>query len=111
MLPNVSGPLIVLTALATAPAILTESSLSFLGLGVQPPTPGWGSMLDTAKGCLETAPWMALFPGSATFLVRLAYVSVGASGAFQKRTASTIARTSSRSPSGARPSRRTARAP
>ena len=77
MLPNVSGPLIVQTALATAQAILTESSLSFLGLGVQPPTPAWGSMLNTAKGYLETAPWMALFPGSAIFLVVLALSLLG----------------------------------
>jgi len=77
VLPNVSGPLIVQTALATAQAILTESSLSFLGLGVQPPTPAWGSMLNTAKGYLETAPWMALFPGSAIFLVVLALSLLG----------------------------------
>jgi peptide/nickel transport system permease protein len=77
VLPNVSGPLIVQTALATAQAILTESSLSFLGLGVQPPTPAWGSMLNTAKGYLETAPWMALFPGGAIFLVVLALSLLG----------------------------------
>ncbi len=77
VLPNVSGPLIVQTALATAQAILTESSLSFLGLGVQPPTPAWGSMLNTAKGYLETAPWMALFPGTAIFLVVLALSLLG----------------------------------
>jgi peptide/nickel transport system permease protein len=77
VLPNVSGPLIVQTTLATAQAILTESSLSFLGLGVQPPTPAWGSMLNTAKGYLETAPWMALFPGSAIFLVVLALSLLG----------------------------------
>jgi peptide/nickel transport system permease protein len=77
VLPNVSGPLIVQTTLATAQAILTESSLSFLGLGVQPPTPAWGSMLNTAKGYLETAPWMALFPGGAIFLVVLALSLLG----------------------------------
>lgn len=77
VLPNVSGPLIVQTALATAQAILTESSLSFLGLGVQPPTPAWGSMLNTAKGYLETAPWMALFPGAAIFLVVLSLSLLG----------------------------------
>jgi peptide/nickel transport system permease protein len=77
VLPNVSGPLIVQAALATAQAILTESSLSFLGLGVQPPTPAWGSMLNTAKGYLETAPWMALFPGGAIFLIVLALSLLG----------------------------------
>ena len=77
VLPNISGPLIVQTTLATAQAILTESSLSFLGLGVQPPTPAWGSMLNTAKGYLETAPWMALFPGSAIFLIVLALSLLG----------------------------------
>ena len=77
VLPNVSGPLIVQAALATAQAILTESSLSFLGLGVQPPTPAWGSMLNTAKGYLETAPWMSLFPGGAIFLVVLALSLLG----------------------------------
>ncbi len=77
VLPNISGPLIVQATLSTAQAILTESSLSFLGLGVQPPTPAWGSMLNTAKGYLETAPWMALFPGSAIFLIVLALSLLG----------------------------------
>lgn len=77
VLPNISGPLIVQVSLATAQAILTESSLSFLGLGVQPPTPAWGSMLNTAKGYLETAPWMALYPGGAIFLIVLALSLLG----------------------------------
>lgn len=77
VLPNISGPLIVQATLSTAQAILTESSLSFLGLGVQPPTPAWGSMLNTAKGYLETAPWMALYPGGAIFLIVLALSLLG----------------------------------
>lgn len=77
VLPNISGPLIVQATLATAQAILTESSLSFLGLGVQPPTPAWGSMLNTAKGYLGIAPWMAIFPGIAIFLVVLALSLLG----------------------------------
>lgn len=77
VLPNISGPLIVQATLSIAQAILTESSLSFLGLGVQPPTPAWGSMLNTAKGYLEIAPWMALFPGAAIFLVVLALSLLG----------------------------------
>jgi peptide/nickel transport system permease protein len=77
LLPNILGPLIVQATLATAQAILTESSLSFLGLGIQPPTPAWGSMLNTAKGYLNIAPWMALFPGSAIFLVVLSLSLLG----------------------------------
>ena len=77
ILPNISGPLIVQVTLSTAQAILTESSLSFLGLGVQPPTPAWGSMLNTAKGYLDGAPWMALFPGLAIFLTVLGLSLLG----------------------------------
>jgi peptide/nickel transport system permease protein len=77
LLPNILGPLIVQSTLAIAQAILTESSLSFLGLGIQPPTPAWGSMLNTAKGYLNIAPWMAFFPGSAIFLVVLSLSLLG----------------------------------
>lgn len=77
LLPNISGPLIVQTSLAIANAVLAESSLSFLGLGVQPPTPSWGSMLNTARGYLADAPWMAIFPGVAIFLTVLAFNLVG----------------------------------
>lgn len=77
ILPNISGPLIVQATLTMANAILTESSLSFLGLGVPPPAPAWGAMLNTAKGYLETAPWMALFPGGALFIVVLALSLLG----------------------------------
>lgn len=77
LLPNISGALIVQTSLATANAILAESSLSFLGLGIQPPAPSWGSMLNAARGFLQDAPWMALFPGVAIFLTVLAFNLLG----------------------------------
>ncbi|WP_420596623.1 nickel transporter permease [Deinococcus sp.] len=77
LLPNISGALIVQTSLAVANAILAESSLSFLGLGVQPPTPSWGSMLNAARGYLADAPWMAVFPGLAIFLAVLAFNLLG----------------------------------
>ncbi len=77
LLPNISGPLIVQTSLAIANAILAESSLSFLGLGVQPPEPSWGSMLNAARGYLADAPWMALFPGVTIFLAVLAFNLLG----------------------------------
>lgn len=68
VLPNVMSPILVQATLAIAAAIITEASLSFLGLGQQPPNPSWGAMLNTAKGYLEQAPWMSIFPGIAIFL-------------------------------------------
>lgn len=68
VLPNVMSPILVQATLAIASAIITEASLSFLGLGQQPPGPSWGAMLNTAKGFLEQAPWMSIFPGVAIFL-------------------------------------------
>ncbi|ACS86401.1 ABC transporter permease [Musicola paradisiaca] len=68
VLPNVLSPILVQATLAIAAAIITEASLSFLGLGQQPPAPSWGAMLNTAKGYLEQAPWMSIFPGIAIFL-------------------------------------------
>ncbi|HGA3106474.1 TPA: ABC transporter permease [Enterobacter hormaechei] len=68
VLPNVMSPILVQATLAIASAIIAEASLSFLGLGQQPPNPSWGSMLNTAKGFLEQAPWMSVFPGVAIFL-------------------------------------------
>lgn len=67
ILPNVMAVIIVQSSLRMATAILTESALSFLGLGVQPPTPSWGSMLSAGRGYLEMAPWMAIAPGAAIF--------------------------------------------
>ena len=69
VLPNVLSPILVQATLAIASAIITEASLSFLGLGQQPPNPSWGAMLNTAKGFLEQAPWMSIFPGLAIFLI------------------------------------------
>lgn len=71
VLPNILAPLIVQASLLFASAIITESYLSFLGLGVQPPTPTWGNMLRNAIGFLELAPWLAWFPGAAIFLTVL----------------------------------------
>lgn len=67
ILPNVLPPLIVQVPITVAGAIIAEASLSFLGLGQQPPAPSWGSMLSTAQRFLATAPWMAVWPGLAIF--------------------------------------------
>ncbi len=77
VLPNVVPPLIVQTTLAIAAAIIAEASLSFLGLGQQPPAPSWGSMLNTAKNYMDQAPWMAIWPGAAIFLLVLAFNLLG----------------------------------
>ena len=68
ILPNVSGPLIVATTLAMGQVILFESALSFLGLGIQPPTPSWGNMLTGAQDLIWQAPMLAVYPGLAIFL-------------------------------------------
>jgi peptide/nickel transport system permease protein len=65
--PNIVPPLLVQATLAAAAAIIAEASLSFLGLGQQPPSPSWGSMLNTAKNFMSQAPWMAFWPGLAIF--------------------------------------------
>lgn len=75
--PNVMPPLIVQATITIATAIIAEASLSFLGLGLQPPTPSWGSMLNTAKNFMTQAPWMSIFPGSAIFLVVLGFNLLG----------------------------------
>ena len=77
ILPNILPPLMVQATLAIAQAIIAEASLSFLGLGQQPPAPSWGSMLNAAKGFLDQAPWMALWPGLAIFLAVLAFNLLG----------------------------------
>jgi peptide/nickel transport system permease protein len=77
LLPNIAGAVVIQATLAIAGAILAESSLSFLGLGVQPPTPSWGEMLNTARGYLRDAPWMAIAPGSLIFVSVLAFNLVG----------------------------------
>jgi peptide/nickel transport system permease protein len=75
--PNVTAPIIVQATLLMASAILTEAGLSFLGVGVQPPTPSWGSMLQTGRQYLEVAPWISLAPGTAIFFTVLAFNFVG----------------------------------
>jgi len=77
ILPNVLSPLLVHASLSTAAAITAEAALSFLGLGTQPPTPSWGSMLNVAQAYLGTAPWMAFWPGLAIFCTVLALNLVG----------------------------------
>jgi peptide/nickel transport system permease protein len=77
ILPNIVPPLLVQATLAIASAIIAEASLSFLGLGQQPPAPSWGSMLNTAQRFMEQAPWMAIFPGLSIFVVVLAFNLVG----------------------------------
>lgn len=77
VLPNITAPLIVQATLAIAAAVIAEASLSFLGLGQQPPAPSWGSMLNTAKNYIDNAPWMAVWPGLAIFLLVLAFNLLG----------------------------------
>ena len=75
--PNVLAPLIVQATLAIAGAVIAEASLSFLGLGQQPPAPSWGSMLNTAKNFVENAPWMAIWPGAAIFCLVMSFNLLG----------------------------------
>ncbi|AGB74417.1 MULTISPECIES: ABC transporter permease [Rhizobium] len=77
ILPNVFAPILVQATLTIATAIIAEASLSFLGLGQQPPAPSWGSMLNVAKNYLEQAPWMAMWPGAAIFLVVIGFNLLG----------------------------------
>jgi peptide/nickel transport system permease protein len=77
ILPNILPPLIVQSTLAIAAAVIAEASLSFLGLGQQPPSPSWGSMLNTAKNYVDNAPWMAIWPGVSIFLLVLSFNLLG----------------------------------
>jgi peptide/nickel transport system permease protein len=77
VLPNTLGPIVVGATLAVGNAIVIESSLSFLGLGVQPPTPTWGNMLMDAQSTMATKPWLTLFPGLAILAVVLAVNFIG----------------------------------
>jgi peptide/nickel transport system permease protein len=77
ILPNVTAPIIVQATLTIATAIIAEASLSFLGLGQQPPAASWGSMLNVAKNFLSQAPWMAMWPGAAIFLVVIGFNLLG----------------------------------
>ena len=77
ILPNVAGELLVLASLWTASAIRLEASLSFIGLGVRPPTPTWGQMIRDGTTYLTNAPWIAITPGIALLLTVLAFNLVG----------------------------------
>ena len=77
ILPNILPALMVQATLSIAAAIIAEAALSFLGLGQQPPAPSWGSMLNAAQRFLTTAPWMAIWPGLAIFVVVLSLNLVG----------------------------------
>jgi len=77
ILPNVFTPIFVTATLGVAGAILTESSLSFLGLGVQPPTPSWGNILTAGKDNIMFAWWLSMFPGLAIFVTVLGYNLLG----------------------------------
>lgn len=77
IIPNVMAPVFVAVTLGVAAAILVESGLSFLGLGVQPPTPSWGNILAQGRSVMQFAWWMTLFPGLAIFVTVLGYNLVG----------------------------------
>jgi len=75
--PNAATPIVVQASLSIGFAILAEASLSFLGLGVQPPEPSWGSMINAGRGYLQQAPWMVFGPGAALFITVLALNFLG----------------------------------
>ena len=77
ILPNILPQLMVQATLTIAAAIIAEASMSFLGLGLQPPEPSWGSMLNSAQRFISNAPWMALWPGLAIFLTVLSFNLLG----------------------------------
>ncbi|MGQ9919799.1 MAG: oligopeptide ABC transporter permease [Desulfobacca sp.] len=77
LLPNALAPVMVSATLGVAGAILTESALSFLGLGVQPPTPSWGNILTAGKDNIEIAWWLSVFPGLAILITVLSYNLLG----------------------------------
>ncbi len=77
VLPNTTAPIIVETSVAIPAAILAEAGLSFLGLGVQPPMPSWGAMINTAQGYMQREPWIAIAPGAAILVAVLAFNFLG----------------------------------
>jgi peptide/nickel transport system permease protein len=77
ILPNALAPILVSATLGVAGAILTESALSFLGIGVQPPTPSWGNILTAGKDNIEIAWWLSLYPGLAILITVLGYNLLG----------------------------------
>ncbi|MCG8272090.1 ABC transporter permease [Aquamicrobium sp. NLF2-7] len=77
ILPNIMGPVLVMATLGMGSAVLSEAALSFLGLGIQPPFPSWGSMLTDARQMIQIAPWTAIFPGMAIFFAVLGFNLLG----------------------------------
>jgi peptide/nickel transport system permease protein len=77
IVPNTIAPIVVAATLGVGRAIIVEASLSFLGLGVQPPTATWGSMLNRAQNFLVTAPWVAFFPGALILITVLCVNFIG----------------------------------
>ena len=77
VVPNIAAPIIVQTTLSFSTAILSEATLSFLGLGTQPPDPSWGTMLSAGRRFMELAPWVAVYPGLAIALTVLGLNLVG----------------------------------
>jgi peptide/nickel transport system permease protein len=77
ILPNILSPILVMATLWIPAAIITEASLSFLGLGVMPPTPTWGNIISDGKSYLQNAPWISLFSGIVIVLVVMAFNFVG----------------------------------
>src|SRR5262249_30357185 len=77
VLPNAAAPIVIQASLSVAFAILAEASLSFLGLGVQPPGASWGSMINAGRGYLQQAPWIVFWPGAALFVTVVGLNFVG----------------------------------
>lgn len=77
VVPNTLSPFLVQMTLALSSAILTESTLSFLGLGIQPPNPSWGSMLNEARSYMEIAPWTVVFPAIFIIITILSFNILG----------------------------------
>jgi len=77
IMPNAVAPITVYATMSVGGAILTEAALSFLGMGIQPPDPSWGNMLDDARAFMLTAPWLMIFPGIAILTTVLAFVLLG----------------------------------
>jgi ABC-type dipeptide/oligopeptide/nickel transport systems, permease components len=77
VLPNVTSPIIIMMSMAFSEAVLIESSLSYLGLGIQPPAASWGQMLSQAQGCLLNAPWLSIFPGTMITLLVMGFNLLG----------------------------------
>lgn len=77
LIPNALAPVIVAATLTVGSAILLEAALSFLGVGIQPPTPSWGNMLQNAQDFIWTAPWLAVWPGAMIFLTVLCFNFLG----------------------------------